>query len=480
MRHSPVFQRIRARSIALTSLAAAALGACPREGPAIRALPQTISFAAAPIPAAEQATATISATASSGLPVRYSSATPALCSVDAGSGRVTASASGACAIAADQAGDDHYAPAPQVTQDVTFALADSLAFSPAPAMSQYDLATVSAADRLGTSVSYSSSTPSVCSVDSATGLVVALAPGGCTIVAVAGPLQATQTLTVSAPPSPSAPGAPSAVRATAGGSSREVSIRIGAIASGGSPVTGYSVTSSPPGAEATGVGSPVIVPCPSSCAGYRFSVAAANALGSGPPSAPLDIVTDYDVIATFFEPDTQPNDSIFVGSFRLDATTGEVSGLRGKLSESMTGGATPYPKDRMIWLSLEHQLSSVSATLDGVDGLLVTTFLHDTTDTLSGNPTFGGTDAWSPGSGMGLFYGYPGSNPGNAYARVFVNTADPLAPLTQAQIDKLAYADCAPGGMMGATCMTGTSVAGYGTLGTMSGYPVSQVTTKRP
>jgi len=30
--------------------------------------------------------------------------------------------------------------------------------------------------------------------------------------------------------------------------------------------------------------------------------------------------------------------------------------------------------------------------------------------------------------------------------------------------------------MMGATCMTGTTEAGYGTVGTMGGYPASQVT----
>ncbi len=33
--------------------------------------------------------------------------------------------------------------------------------------------------------------------------------------------------------------------------------------------------------------------------------------------------------------------------------------------------------------------------------------------------------------------------------------------------------------MMGATCMTGTTEAGYGTIGTMGGRPVSQVTTRR-
>ena len=57
---------------------------------------------------------------------------------------------------------------------------------------------------------------------------------------------------------------------------------------------------------------------------------------------------------------------------------------------------------------------------------------------------------------------------------------NPLTPLTQAQINKLAYADCAPGGMMGAACMTGTTVAGYGAIGTMGGYPVLQTITAVP
>ena len=108
-------------------------------------------------------------------------------------------------------------------------------------------------------------------------------------------------------------------------------------------------------------------------------------------------------------------------------------------------------------LALDYQLSSVYDAALG--GLLVTTFLNDSTNTLS---TWTGGNGWAPGSGDGLYYGFPGSNPGNAYAMIFVNTTNPLAPLTQAQIDKLAYADCAPGGMMGATCMTGTTVAGYG------------------
>ncbi|MDO4905733.1 MAG: hypothetical protein Q4A16_09330 [Lautropia sp.] len=71
------------------------------------------------------------------------------------------------------------------------------------------------------------------------------------------------------------------------------------------------------------------------------------------------------------------------------------------------------------------------------------------------------------------------SNPGNAYVRIFVNTADPVRALTAAQLDTVAYADCTQEGMMGDDCMTGTTRAGYGTLGSMRGYPIEQRVTPR-
>lgn len=186
-------------------------------------------------------------------------------------------------------------------------------------------------------------------------------------------------------------------------------------------------------------------------------------------------ILSYDVSQTFYEPDTQPRNTIFVGSFEYDDVTQTVSNLQGMLSESMTGDPLSTASDYdMEWLSLNNQLSAVYDPVLG--GLLVTTFLNDTTNTF-----YGGT--WTPEDGVavgGIYDGWSftdggASNPGNAYAMIFVNTLDPTAALTQAQIDKLAYADCAAGGMMGATCMTGTTAAGYGSVGTMSGYPVSQV-----
>ena len=321
-------RRSKTKSLTVFAAVAAACAAgCDKEGPAVEANPQTIVFLPIAQPAVDQTSVVVSATASSGLPVRYGSLTPTVCSVNGSTGLVTGLASGTCTVAADQPGNSHFAPAPQVSQDIVFVL-------------------------------------------------TAVDPGQ-------GPV--------------------------------------------------------PPG----------------------------------------DGVTNYSVVETFYEPDTQPNNSIFVGTFTLDATTGTVSNLQGRLSESMTGGATPYPGDTMTWVPLQHQLSSVPVTMDGATGLLVTTFNLATTDTLSSSASFGGADGFSPGTGMGLYFGYPGPNPGNAYARIFVNLSDPTAAPTQAQIDKLAYADCTPGGMMGATCMTGTSSAGYGSVGSMSGYPISQMTTKQ-
>ncbi len=186
--------------------------------------------------------------------------------------------------------------------------------------------------------------------------------------------------------------------------------------------------------------------------------------------------SSYNVMTTWYEPDTQPNNSIFIGTFDYDSATHVVSNLQGQLSESMTGNNVGYPNDSMTWLSLSNQLVSwYDSTLGGT---FAAAFRNANTNTFW---TGMGGDGWSPQAGIaagGVYYGFPtaANNPGNAYALIFVPD-DPLSALTQAQIAKLAYADCAPGGMMGAVCMTGTSIAGYGSVGTMSGYPMSQTIT---
>ncbi len=202
--------------------------------------------------------------------------------------------------------------------------------------------------------------------------------------------------------------------------------------------------------------------------------AALLALAAATPVAHAGTST-YNVITTWYEPDTQPNDSIFKGSFTYDNVTHSVTNLHGILSESMTGDSTGYPNDSMTWLTLSNQLVSWYDT--NLHGTFAATFLNTNTATFF--PYKG--DNWSPTAGVksgGVYFGFPddSANPGNAYALIFIPD-NPVTQLTQAQINKLAYADCSPGGMMGATCMTGTSKSGYGAIGTMSGVPVSQTIT---
>lgn len=180
----------------------------------------------------------------------------------------------------------------------------------------------------------------------------------------------------------------------------------------------------------------------------------------------------YNVVTTFFEPDTQPKDTIFKGTFDYNEHTRTITNLQGQLSESMTGTNA----SDMVWLTLSNQL--VSWYDAALGGTFAAAFKNADTKTFW---TGMGGDGWSPAAGVAVgavYNGFPvaSKNPGNAYALIFVPD-DPLTALNQAQINKLAYADCAPGGMMGAVCMTGTTLAGYGAVGSMSGYPVSQVIT---
>lgn len=273
-----------------------------------------------------------------------------------------------------------------------------------------------------------------------------------------------------------APGSPTDVSVAPGATAGTAVVSFVAPASvGSSAITGYTVTTTPGGITATGTASPITLTGLTPRTGYTYSVVATNGQGDSAP-ATTGLLRFYSVVETFHEPKTQPNDSIFTGTFTFDTTARTVSNLTGSLTESMTkvDGVFGPP---MTTVALGNQLSSVAATPGGVQGLLVTTFKLTTTNTFDPSGFApGGTEYY------GLSTGAP--NPknggvGNAYAMIFVNTADPTTALEQAQIDKLAYADCTAGGMMMNTCMTGTTIAGYGRTGTMMGEPVSQVVTER-
>jgi hypothetical protein len=487
------------RWMALLALLAAGCGggggAGGNNGPAIQAQNQSIAVAAV-AQLSLGGTVTITATSSSGLPLVYYSSTPFICSVGRDTGIVTALTAGDCIIRVDQDGSATYAPVEQVlTIPVYVDPAQTITFAAAPTLNLYGITTVSASVASGLPITYSSLTPVICSVDATSGRVIDLSAGSC-IVAADQPgnatytpaPRATQTLVV-APGAggTAAPAAPARLAASLGSAGDTVIVSIAEVDSGGSPITGFTVTSTPTGLSGSSSTPTITITCPVTCSGYAFAAAAYNGVGTGPESAAVDVITDLDIVETFREPATQPNDSIFTGTFTLNSTTGTVTNLTGFLTESMTGGCATltgcqgsYGSVPMTLVPLQYQLASTPATLGGANGLLVTTFALNTTNTF-----YGGT--WLPQDGVavgGVYYGFPGAlNPyrggvGNAYAMIFVNAANPMAPLTQGQIDGLAYADCTAGGMMGAVCMTGTSVAGYGAAGTMGGYPVSQVITR--
>jgi hypothetical protein len=147
---------------------------------------QTITFGTAPT-ITLGGTATVLATASSGLAVTFSSQITSICTVDGASGLVTDLTAGTCTIAANQAGNSEYAPAAQVTQSIVVTdkslESQTIAFGTAPTLILGGTGTVSATASSGLDVTYSSKTSSICIVDSESGRVTDLAAGTCIIAA---------------------------------------------------------------------------------------------------------------------------------------------------------------------------------------------------------------------------------------------------------------------------------------------------------
>ncbi len=221
-------------------------------------------------------------------------------------------------------------------------------------------------------------------------------------------------------------------------------------------------------------------------------------------SAHAELIT-ANITTTWYEPDTQPCNSVFVGSFTYDTTTFAVTNLQGKLSESMTGSIAynpatgPNGTDDMTWLTLSNQLPNgdASHTYTWHDAILggtfATVFLNTSSLTFW---TGDGGDGWSPQAGVdagGIYAGFPkiANNPQNAYAMVFIPdnfyltgsstlTWDEATGTGSKGLSRTAYADFMPGGMMGAAGMTATSEQAYGSVGTMEGYPASQTITVVP
>src|SRR5215472_3176543 len=145
---------------------------------------QTITFARPPT-AKVGAPVTLSASASSGLPVSFGSDTPRVCTVS-GTTVVTAAA-GVCVITASQGGSNAFAPAPDVTRSFPVQAglaAQTITFAQPPAAKVGAPVTLSASATSSLPVSLISDTPQVCTVSGT--VVVTEAPGTCVITASQG------------------------------------------------------------------------------------------------------------------------------------------------------------------------------------------------------------------------------------------------------------------------------------------------------
>jgi hypothetical protein len=146
--------------------------------------PQTISF---PPPAAGRVgtPVTLTASATSGLPVSFSSATPALCTVSGAA--VTTLTAGTCSIAATQGGSTGYAAAQGVTRSFLVMAghkSQTITFAGPPDAKIGLPVVLTAFASSGLPVTFHSATPAVCTVSGTT--VTTLTAGTCTVTAAQG------------------------------------------------------------------------------------------------------------------------------------------------------------------------------------------------------------------------------------------------------------------------------------------------------
>ncbi|SFN92735.1 Putative Ig domain-containing protein, partial [Thioclava dalianensis] len=173
-------------------------------------------------------------------------------------------------------------------QTITFANPGAQGFGTTP--------TLTATASSGLSVSFSSSTTAVCTITSG-GSLTFLSTGTCSIDADQAGNSAfnpAPTVSQSFAVNAGAPSAPTIGSATAGDASASVSFAAPA-STGGSAITGYTVTSSPGGLTGTGTASPITVSGLTNGTAYTFSVTATNSAGTGAASAASNSVTPIGV-----------------------------------------------------------------------------------------------------------------------------------------------------------------------------------------
>jgi alpha-tubulin suppressor-like RCC1 family protein len=165
-----------------STTAPVAIQGLPRDNSLVMTNPAGLPAANASL-IAGGATMTLAATASSGLPPKFSTLTPDRCAVS-GSNLIALSP-GLCAVQANQAGSASVDPAPTQNRIIVIGASappgQTITFGPAPLVSVGSTGTLSAGVSSGLPVTLGSLTPSVCTIDGFT--VKGLARGQCRVAA---------------------------------------------------------------------------------------------------------------------------------------------------------------------------------------------------------------------------------------------------------------------------------------------------------
>jgi hypothetical protein len=261
---------------------------------------QSVNFTSTvPVSAVSGTTYTPTATASSGLPVSFSITTGngTVCSLS--SGVVTFAQSGTCVITASQAGDTDYNAAASVTQTIVAGKINQTITFPSISGKDFDDPAFAAGATVssGRTVTFATSTGSVCAVDSSTGVVSIKTIGDCTVTAssagdasYAAASDVSRTFTIS----PVLAGKPSVTSVSFGDSSVTVAFVAPGFV-GGDAIDGYQVVATSSGGSVTKPDCSTTSPCTitglTNGDAYTLTVAAINAAGVGPASAASPSIT---------------------------------------------------------------------------------------------------------------------------------------------------------------------------------------------
>ena len=234
-------------------------------------------------------------------------------------------------------------PASVASNSITPAAAQTITFATPGAQNFGTTPTLTATSDSGLTPVFTSSTPGVCTITTGGALTLVTA-GTCTINAdqpgngsyLPAP-QVTRSFTVNAV----VPGTPTIGTANAENAQATVAFTPPAF-TGGSAITGYTVTANPGGATATGGASPVTVTGLTNGTTYTFTVTATNAAGTGAPSAASNAVTPRMLTVSGTPPGMSGSATATLSGGGATCTLDASSGFAGLSHPAPAGAPMPY------------------------------------------------------------------------------------------------------------------------------------------